>query len=59
MQQSGEPKTFSPWLTRALVGATEQFKRHGRFEEMGELAIQFGSLDELNGFIDRLRGTGR
>ena len=34
-------------------------ERHGRFEEMGELAIQFGSLDELNGFIERLRGTGR
>ena len=25
-------------------------------EEMGELAIQFGSLDELNGLIEKLRG---
>ena len=25
------------------------------FEEMGELSIQFGSLDELNGLIERLR----
>jgi ParB family transcriptional regulator, chromosome partitioning protein len=25
-------------------------------EEMGELSIQFGSLDELNGLIDKLRG---
>jgi len=24
-------------------------------EEMGELSIQFGSLEELNGLIDRLR----
>jgi hypothetical protein len=24
---------------------------------MGELAIQFGSLDELNGLIDKLRGA--
>jgi hypothetical protein len=24
---------------------------------MGELSIQFGSLDELNGLIDRLRGA--
>jgi ParB family chromosome partitioning protein len=23
-------------------------------EEMGELSIQFGSLDELNGLIDKL-----
>jgi ParB family chromosome partitioning protein len=30
-------------------------KRHGRFEEMGELSIQFGSLDELNGLIEKLR----
>jgi len=30
-------------------------KRHGRVEEMGELAIAFGSLDALNGIIDKLR----
>ena len=41
------------------VRIKKRVKRHGRFEEMGELAIQFGSLDELNGFIERLRGTGR
>jgi ParB family chromosome partitioning protein len=41
------------------VRVKKRVKRHGRFEEMGELAIQFGSLDELNGFIDRLRGTAR
>jgi len=26
-------------------------------EDMGDVVIQFGSLDELNGLIDRLRGT--
>ena len=38
------------------VRVKKRVKRHGRIEEMGELAIQFGSLDELNGLIDRLRG---
>jgi ParB family chromosome partitioning protein len=32
-------------------------KRHGRVEEMGEVAIFFGSLDALNGIIDKLRVT--
>lgn len=40
------------------VRVKKSVKRHGRVEEMGELAIQFGSLDELNGLIDRLRQTG-
>ena len=37
------------------VRVKKRVKRHGRVEEMGELAIQFGSLDELNGLIDKLR----
>ena len=37
------------------VRIKKRVKRHGRVEDMGELAIQFGSLDELNGLIDRLR----
>ncbi len=40
------------------VRVKKRVKRHGRIEEMGELAIQFGSLDELNGLIERLRGQG-
>ena len=32
-------------------------KRHGRVEEMGEVAISFGSMDALNGIIDKLRVT--
>jgi ParB family chromosome partitioning protein len=34
----------------------KRVKRNGRAEEMGEVAIQFGSLEELNGLIERLRG---
>ena len=37
------------------VRVKKRVKRHGRTEELGELAIQFGSLDELNGLIERLR----
>jgi ParB family chromosome partitioning protein len=29
----------------------------GRLEDVGELSIGFGSLDELNGLIDKLRGS--
>jgi len=39
------------------VRVKKRVKRHGRVEEQGELAIQFGSLDELNGLIDKLRGA--
>ena len=38
------------------VRVKKRVKRHGRVEDVGELAIQFGSLEELNGLIDRLRG---
>ena len=40
------------------VRVKKRVKRAGRLEEMGELSIQFGSLDELNGLIDKLRRTG-
>ena len=39
------------------VHVKKRVKRHGRMEEMGEVVIQFGSLDELNGLIDRLSGN--
>ncbi len=39
------------------VRVKKRVKRHGRVEEMGEIAISFGSLDELNGLIDKLRGA--
>jgi len=38
------------------VRLKRRIKRNGRLEDMGELAIRFGSLDELNGLIDKLRG---
>jgi ParB family chromosome partitioning protein len=38
------------------VRVKKRVKRHGRVEDMGEVSIQFGSLDELNGLIDKLRG---
>ena len=39
------------------VRVKKRAKRNGRVEEMGEVAIQFGSLEELNGLIERLRGA--
>ncbi len=38
------------------VRVKKRVKRNGRVEEMGDISIQFGSLDELNGLIERLRG---
>ncbi len=36
------------------VRVKKRVKRGGRMQELGEVAIQFGSLDELNGLIDKL-----
>jgi ParB family chromosome partitioning protein len=42
------------------VRVKKRVKRAGRMEEMGEVSIQFGSLDELNGLVDKLtRGASR
>jgi ParB family chromosome partitioning protein len=38
------------------IRVKKQVKRNGRIEQMGEIAIDFGSLDALNGLIDKLRG---
>jgi len=38
------------------VRVKKRVKRKGKLEDMGEVAIQFGSLDALNGLIDKLRG---
>jgi ParB family chromosome partitioning protein len=38
------------------VRVKKRVKRAGQVHEMGEVAIQFGSLEELNGLIERLRG---
>ena len=39
------------------VRIKKQVKRNGKRESVGELAIQFSSLDEINGLIERLRRT--
>ncbi|MBN8747766.1 putative chromosome-partitioning protein ParB [Xylophilus ampelinus] len=39
------------------VRIKKRSKRNGKVEESGELAIHFGSLESLNGLIDRLRGS--
>ena len=42
-------------MAEVEVRIKKRVKRNGRMEDMGELAIQFGSLDALNGLIDKLR----
>lgn len=43
-------------MAEVEVRVKKRVKRAGKLEEMGELVIQFGSLDALNGLIDKLRG---
>lgn len=42
-------------MAEVEVRVKKRVKRAGRFEEMGELSIAFGSLDELNGLIEKLQ----
>ena len=58
--KSGDMKRVEEELSDLLMAQVEvrvkkRVKRHGRMEDMGELGIQFSSLDELNGLIDKLR----
>jgi ParB family chromosome partitioning protein len=49
---------LSDLLTATVeVRVKKRVKRLGHMEDMGELSIAFGSLDELNGLIDKLRAT--
>ena len=43
-------------MAEVEVRIKKSVKRGGKREETGEVAIAFGSLDELNGLIERLRG---
>lgn len=43
-------------MAEVEVRIKKRVKRLGKIEEMGELSIQFGSMDELNGLIDKFRG---
>jgi ParB family transcriptional regulator, chromosome partitioning protein len=45
-------------MAEVEVRIKKQVKRNGKREDTGELAIQFASMDELNGLIERLRGVG-
>ncbi|GAB2454400.1 ParB/RepB/Spo0J family partition protein [Comamonas humi] len=61
-EKSRDIRQVEEELSDLLAAAVEvrvkkRVKRHGRMEDMGELAIHFGSLDELNGLIDRLRAS--
>src|SRR5450756_82700 len=64
-EKSRDIKRVEEELSDLLASAVEvrvkkRVKRAGRLEETGELSIQFGSLDELNGLIDKLtRGATR
>lgn len=42
-------------MAEVEVKVKKRVKRLGKIEEMGELTIAFGSLDELNGLIEKLR----
>jgi ParB family transcriptional regulator, chromosome partitioning protein len=60
-EKSRDLKRLEEELSDLLTAQVEirvkkQVKRHGRIEQMGEVAIDFGSLDALNGLIDKLRG---
>lgn len=48
---------LSDILTASVqVMIKKSVKRHGKTQETGQVVIQFSSLDELNGLIDRLKG---
>ena len=44
-------------MAQVEVRVKKRVKRAGRMEEMGEISVQFGSLDELNGLVDKLRAA--
>ena len=58
-EKSRDVKRLEEELSDLLTAEVEvrikkRVKRHGRLQELGELAIQFCSLEELNGLIDKL-----
>jgi ParB family chromosome partitioning protein len=60
-EKSRDLKRWEEELSDLLTAQVEirvkkQVKRQGRMEQIGEVAIEFGSLDALNGLIDKLRG---
>jgi ParB family chromosome partitioning protein len=58
-EKSRDLKRVEEELSDLLMADVEiqikkRVKRHGKIEEMGEIVVQFGSLDELNGLIEKL-----
>lgn len=48
-------ETLSDLLAAQVeIRVKKRFKRGGRMQESGELTIQFGSLEEINGLIEKL-----
>ena len=61
-EKSGDTRRVEEELADLLMADVEvrikkQVKRNGRREDTGEVAIQFSSMDDLNGLIERLRKT--
>ena len=59
-EKGGDTRRVEEELADLLMAEVEvrvkkQVKRNGKREDTGELAIQFSSMDELNGLIERLR----
>ena len=59
--KSGDVRRVEEELSDLLTAQVEvrvkkRGQRAGRLAQAGEVAIQFGSLEELNGLIERLRG---
>ena len=46
-------------MAEVEIRIKKQTRRNGLLEEVGEIAIQFSSLDALNGLIERLRHSPR
>ena len=61
--KSGDVRRVEEELSDLLTAQVEvrvkkQLRHGGKLQPAGEVAIQFGSLEELNGLIERLRGIG-
>jgi ParB family chromosome partitioning protein len=62
-EKSRDLKRLEEELSDALAAQVDirvkkRVKRNGRIDDMGEVVIQFGSLDALNGLIERLAPQG-
>lgn len=61
-EKSGDVRRVEEELSDLLMAQVEvrvkkNIKRAGKLEHIGEVAVQFSSLEELNGLIERLRGS--